>query len=79
MQLHAHQTILNLWHHNSIKMLQQENMVCPDKKHTSPGVSLYSQGRMQPEPLSEKLEQLPNQAEQCENNAQNNVINTRTT
>ncbi len=79
MQLHAHQTILNLWHHNSIKMLQQENMVCPYKKHTSSGVSLYSQGRMQLELLSEELEQLPNQAEQRENIAQNNVINTWTT
>ena len=79
MQLHAHQTILNLWHHNSIKMLQQENMVCPYKKHTSSGVSLYSQGRMHLEPLSEELEQLPNQAEQRENIAQNNVINTWTT
>ena len=76
MQLHAHQTILNLWHHNSIKMLQQENMVCPYKQHTSSGVSLYSQGRMHLEPLSEELEQLPNQAEQRENIAQNNVINT---
>ena len=56
MQLHAHQTILNLWHHNSIKMLQQENMVCPYKQHTSSGVSLYSQGRMHLEPLSEELE-----------------------
>ena len=56
MQLHAHQTIFNLWHHNSIKMLQQENMVCPYKQHTSLGVSLYSQGRMHLEPLSEELE-----------------------